>query len=85
MSPYTPVFEPDPSRSRALMRAARALLGGLLRRLTGRAEPMHSNGNRGDGPPDLDELAGCSAANRAGPVRARMAAAAVVARVFSPT
>jgi membrane protease subunit HflK len=56
MSPYSPVFEPGPSRARSLMRAARALLGGVLRRLLGRAEPMHSNGNRGDGPPDLDEL-----------------------------
>jgi membrane protease subunit HflK len=39
--------------------AARALLGGLGRAgrgLFGRAEPILNNGNRGDGPPDLDEL-----------------------------
>jgi modulator of FtsH protease HflK len=41
--------------------AARALLAGGLRRVGeplrfGRAEPILNNGNRGDGPPDLDEL-----------------------------
>lgn len=41
--------------------AARALLGGGLRRIGaalrfGRAEPVLNSGNRGDGPPDLDEL-----------------------------
>lgn len=39
--------------------AARALLAGLGRAgrgLFGRAEPILNNGNRGDGPPDLDEL-----------------------------
>lgn len=39
--------------------AARALLAGLGRAgrgLFGRAEPILNNGNRGEGPPDLDEL-----------------------------
>jgi membrane protease subunit HflK len=41
--------------------AARALVGGGVRRVAdslrfGRAQPVLNNGNRGEGPPDLDEL-----------------------------
>ncbi len=40
-------------------RAARALLAGLARRMTGAARPtVYLSGRRGDGPPDLDELWG---------------------------
>jgi membrane protease subunit HflK len=49
-----------PSRLRDVAAAARALLGGLItasrRRLSRHPELVLNTGNRGDGPPDLDEL-----------------------------
>ncbi len=62
MSPSSTSSRVPDSPLKELARAAgaltRGLAGQLRRRLPGRRrlEPMMNNGNRGDGPPDLDEL-----------------------------
>lgn len=60
MSPSSTSSRVPDSPLNALVRAARSLFlgaaGAVQYRLLGRSAPMLNNGNRGDGPPDLDEL-----------------------------